>query len=166
MKVGASEVGAAAAMTHTGSLAGADRVYDAVFHQFHAYRATTIDELLDLAYVCAQGVLPRDASAMILTTSGGIGILMADTAAECGVTLPALPEMTRQRVREIWRFASGDNPLDTTAQLIVDLPRFVSLLEVILAEAPFSAVVSFLAHLGRIPAHFNQLRDRVASPVS
>jgi acyl-CoA synthetase (NDP forming) len=159
MKAGVSEAGAAAAATHTGSLAGADAVYEAVFRQFNAHRARTIDELLDVASVCAQGVLPRDECTLILTTSGGIGVLMADAAAESGVSLPSLSETTRQRVHELWPYAAGDNPLDTTAQLIVDLPRLGGLLEAVLEEGAFSTVVSFLAHLGRVPAHFNQLRE-------
>lgn len=159
MKVGASEQGAAAVTTHTGSLAGADAVYDAVFRQHHAFRARSIDELLDLAYLCAQGVLPPDDRVGILTTSGGIGVLMADTAAESDLRLPSLSDETRSHLQEIWPYTVGDNPVDTTAQLIVDLPRFAALLEAMLQGEAFGTLVGFLAHVGRKRALFDQLRE-------
>ena len=50
-KVGRSEVGTAAAASHTASLTGADKVYDAVFERYNAYRADTTSELIDIAYM-------------------------------------------------------------------------------------------------------------------
>ncbi|MBS0334426.1 MAG: CoA-binding protein, partial [Proteobacteria bacterium] len=49
VKVGRTDLGAAAAASHTAALAGADAVYEAVFRQFGAYRADTIEEALDIA---------------------------------------------------------------------------------------------------------------------
>src|SRR5690606_30335221 len=55
MKVGRSTVGAAAAASHTASLAGADALYDALFAQYGVYRAVTTEEMLDVAYACQFG---------------------------------------------------------------------------------------------------------------
>jgi acyl-CoA synthetase (NDP forming) len=160
MKAGASEAGAAAAASHTGSLAGADTVYDAVFRQYHAYRATTIDELLDITYACARGVLPENDRIGVITTSGGIGVLMADAASEAGLTLPTLPDTVQQQVQELLPYASGRNPVDTTAQLIGDLSLYARMLEIMLSqnESSFDTVIGYLAHIGRNPAHFAQLK--------
>jgi acyl-CoA synthetase (NDP forming) len=159
MKVGASEAGAAAAATHTGSLAGSDAVFDAVFQECNAYRAGSIDELLDITTICANGLLPPTNQLAVLTTSGGIGVLMADEAARCDMVLPSLPEATRAQIAATWPSAAGNNPLDTTAQLIVDLSKFADLLELALAEGSIGTVVGFLAHVGRVPAHFQKLHE-------
>src|SRR5690606_5228352 len=78
MKVGSTDVGAAAAASHTGSLAGNDAIYDAVLAECGAYRARSIEEMLDVALLCAINPLPENRDAGIVTLSGGIGILMAD----------------------------------------------------------------------------------------
>ena len=63
MKVGASTVGAAAAASHTASLAGADAVYDAAFRQLGVERAKTPEDLVKIAYACTRGRLPALAPA-------------------------------------------------------------------------------------------------------
>ena len=58
MKVGRSAVGAQAASSHTASLAGEDKVYDAVLRQCGAYRARTTEEMLDVALACRPRIYP------------------------------------------------------------------------------------------------------------
>ncbi len=55
MKVGRTALGAAAVQSHTAALAGTDAVFDAVFRQDGAYRASTVDEFLDVGYACLAG---------------------------------------------------------------------------------------------------------------
>ena len=59
MKVGGSEIGAAAAASHTASLAGSDAVYDAALRQLGVERAKTPEDLVEIAYACTRGRLPR-----------------------------------------------------------------------------------------------------------
>lgn len=78
LKVGRSEVGSGAAASHTGSLAGSDQIYDAVFHQAGILRAATIEDLLDTSKALAMQPLPRGNKMVVLTEAGGPGIIAVD----------------------------------------------------------------------------------------
>ena len=80
LKLGRSEAGAMAAASHTASLAGSDKIFDAVLRQHHVYRAHSIDELMDVAYACSMKRYPPNNRVGLITVSGGVGILMADQA--------------------------------------------------------------------------------------
>jgi len=155
MKVGRTEVGAAAASTHTGSLAGNDVVYDTVFAECGAYRPQSIEEMLDIAYAYSvHGALPANAEVGIVTGSGGIGVLMADEAGERGMTLPPLPPAGREAALELLPFAVASNPLDMTAQ-VTSVPQGVSrTVETMLAHTGWGTVFAYLAHVGLSPTRF------------
>src|SRR6185503_5024956 len=70
MKVGVSQQGVAAIASHTGSLAGSDAVFDAVFRENNVHRARTLDELVDVAYACAGGIFPKSPRVGVVTISG------------------------------------------------------------------------------------------------
>jgi acyl-CoA synthetase (NDP forming) len=159
MKVGTSEVGAAAAASHTGSLAGADAIYDAVLREEGAWRAHSIEEMVDIAYACSQGAMPRGDRLGIVTTSGGIGVLLADAAAAHGLRLPETPATIQDEIRALLPFASPINPIDTSAQLMGDLSLFARILDLGLKAGQWDAVLGFLAHVGRNPAHWAQLKS-------
>ncbi|AVS83485.1 CoA-binding protein [Paracidovorax avenae] len=155
MKVGRTELGAAAASTHTGSLAGDDAVYDTVFAECGAWRAASIEEMLDIAYLHSTvGQLPQNADIGVVTGSGGIGILMADDAGERGLRLPPLPAAARAAALELLPFAVAANPLDMTAQVTAvpnGVPRTVALM---LEQADYGTVFAYLAHVGLSPQRF------------
>src|SRR5512145_733451 len=93
-KVGRTRAGKRAAASHTGSLAGNDRIYDAFFRQTGIIR---IDELRDLTYFALahqSGRMPQGKNAAILTDSGGPGVEMADRCEEFGLHVPELAEST------------------------------------------------------------------------
>lgn len=158
MKAGATEAGAQAAATHTGSLAGSDAVFDGIFAQCNAYRARSLDELIDVAYCLSRQVLPEGNRLGVVTTSGGIGVLIADAASERGLVLPPLPEAAGRAVRELLPHASAANPLDTTAAVINDTRLVARSLEFMLADAECDSVIAFLAHMGRNPDHWNRVK--------
>lgn len=156
MKIGQTEVGAAAAATHTGSLAGNDAVYDAVFAECGAHRAQSIEDMLDLAHYCAvTGGLPRNESVGIMTGSGGIGILMADNASQSGLSLPPLSDAAAAALREILPFAVPANPYDTTAQ-VTSVPDGVTrVIEAMVdPQSDYGTVFAYLAHVGLSPRRF------------
>ncbi|VTU45205.1 acetate--CoA ligase family protein [Variovorax sp. PBL-E5] len=156
MKIGRTEVGAAAAATHTGSLAGNDAIYDAVFAECGAHRASSIEEMLDIAHLCAVcGHLPANEQIGIMTGSGGIGILMADDATDLGLTLPPLTAQSEQALRELLPFAVPANPYDTTAQ-VTSVPDGVprTLEAMLLPGSPFGSLFAYLAHVGLSPTRF------------
>lgn len=149
MKVGSTEVGAAAAATHTGSLAGEDRVIDTVFRECGALRVSSIDEMLDVAYVCSVAPLPAVASAGIVSVSGGIGVLMADACVEAGLAVPPLAAEALDQIHAVQPMAGGRNPIDTTAQLAGRLHVIETISQSMMGGADLGTMFFYLAHLGR-----------------
>ncbi|OWT63502.1 acetate--CoA ligase family protein [Candidimonas nitroreducens] len=126
-KIGRSEAGARAAVSHTGALAGADRMYDALFKQVGVIRAQTLDELLDIPAALATGRRLRGKRVAILTSTGGAGTLVSDSLGVSGFETPAPDADTAARLRAL---QTGDhaaldrNPIDVTlAGLRPDLLR-------------------------------------------
>jgi acyl-CoA synthetase (NDP forming) len=155
MKVGRTDLGAAAASTHTGSLAGNDAVYDTVFAECGAWRAQSIEEMLDIAYLCSvTGMLPPGPAMGVVTGSGGIGVLMADHAGELGLTMPALPEAAVAATRELLPFAVAANPLDMTAQVTSIKGGVTRTLDIMLRDGGYDSVLAYLAHSGLSPRRF------------
>ena len=149
MKVGSSEVGAAAAATHTGSLAGEDRVIDTVFRECGALRVASIEEMLDVAYVCSIAPLPPLDSVGIVSVSGGIGVLMADACIDAGLCVPILSASALEAIRAAQPMAGGRNPIDTTAQLAGRLHVIETITQAMMGGAELGAIFFYLAHLGR-----------------
>ncbi len=157
MKVGSTEVGAAAAATHTGSLAGEDRVIDTVFRECGALRVSSIEEMLDVAYVCSVAPLPPVSSAGIVSVSGGIGVLMADACIEAGLAVPALSDAALAEIHAVQSMAGGRNPIDTTAQLAGRLHVIETISQSMMGGADLGAIFFYLAHLGRDLSRFPKI---------
>src|SRR3546814_7320466 len=81
-KVGRSESGARSAVSHTGALAGSDRLYDALFAQCGVFRAQTFADLLDIPAALCTGRRLAGKRIAILTSTGGAGTLVADRPEE------------------------------------------------------------------------------------
>jgi acyl-CoA synthetase (NDP forming) len=158
MKVGVSEQGIAAIASHTGSLAGSDAVFDAVFAETGVYRAHSLDEMVDVAYACAGGVFPKTRRLGVVTLSGGVGIQMADAAAEVGLELPRMPDDAQQKILAMIPFAGPANPVDTTAQVVNDWTMFTTILGITADDGAVDSVVSFLAHMGTTPGLMDRLK--------
>ncbi|MFM0439484.1 acetate--CoA ligase family protein [Paraburkholderia strydomiana] len=155
MKVGRSELGAAAAATHTGSLAGNDAAYDAVFSECGAYRAQSQEQMLDIAYlISTTGHLPINNELAVLTSSGGIGVMVADACGDSGLTMPALPEAARTAMLELLPFAVAANPLDVTAQITSVKNGTVRALDLMLSNSGYGTTLAFLASAGLAPSSF------------
>jgi acyl-CoA synthetase (NDP forming) len=159
LKAGASEAGARAAASHTGSLAGQNTVYDAVFAEYNVHRAHSMEELLDVTYAAAAGMWPSKGCVGVITPSGGAGIVLADAAASCGLDLPEMPQMAQARIRSIVPYAGTSNPVDTTAQILNDFSLYGRVLDVMVEEGGYDILVAFLAHIGKNPAHIAKLGD-------
>jgi len=155
MKIGRSALGAAAAATHTGGLAGNDAVYDAVLAECGAVRAHGIDEMLDIASFCdITGALPAGPRVGVVTGSGGIGVLMADEAEALELTMPPLPEPAVRALQEILPFAVAANPFDTTAQVTAVPQGIERTVEAMLDHGGCDTVLAYLAHAGLSPQRF------------
>ena len=116
VKSGRSRAGAAAASSHTGSLAGTDVAVKALFEQCGVLRANTVNQLFSLARGFASQPLPKGPRVAILTNAGGPGILATDAAVHFGLKLAELGEGTLAALRAVLPpEASLRNPVDTIA---------------------------------------------------
>jgi len=113
IKSGRSPEGAKAASSHTGSLAGSDLAYDAIFMQSGIMRVGTMNGLFDSAFAFANQPVPRGKRIAIVTNAGGPGILATDAAVRSGLTLAQFSEETKQKLREhLPPAANVNNPVD------------------------------------------------------
>jgi acyl-CoA synthetase (NDP forming) len=113
-KVGRSEAGATAAISHTGALSGADRLYDALFRQIGVIRAERFADLLDIPAALATPRRATGKRVAVLTSTGGAGALLADSFGLAGFELPAPDDATARRVAALTGEAGAANPLDVT----------------------------------------------------
>lgn len=113
VKGGASEQGARAAASHTGSLASDDRVFDGMLRQAGAIRAPGVDVAFSLAAGFATMPLPRGPRTVVLTTAGGWGVLTSDAVSASSLQLVDLPADLHDAIGELvpprW---SRSNPVD------------------------------------------------------
>ncbi|MDH3790531.1 MAG: acetate--CoA ligase family protein [Rhodospirillales bacterium] len=151
MKVGRSEIGAAAAASHTAALAGSDAIYDAVFRQHGAYRADSTEAMLDVAYACTAGIYPKGRRIGLVTISGGVGVQMADAASDLGLDVAAMPEAAQARLKEMLPYAAPRNPVDITAQAFNDLTLVSRNLELMLEEGGYDVIVAFFTMVAASP---------------
>jgi acyl-CoA synthetase (NDP forming) len=129
-KVGRSEVGARQVVSHTGSMTGADAVYDAAFAQAGVIRVPDPDDLFEVGSVFSRCPAPRGEGIAILSTSGGLGVVLADKCGLHGLELPPLSAETAQRLAPGDFFlVVGDlgNPLDIRGQGSEHLPELLDL---------------------------------------
>ena len=158
MKVGVSEQGVAAIASHTGSLAGSDAVFDAVFAKTTCIaRARSMNWSTSPMRAPAACFRKRRALGVV-TLSGGVGIQMADAAAELGLELPRMPDAAQQKILAMVPFAGPANPVDTTAQVVNDWSMFTTILGIVADEGDVDSVVSFLAHMGTTPGVMDRLK--------
>ncbi len=126
-KIGRSEAGARAAISHTGAMAGADRMYDALFKQIGVIRAHTFSDLLDIPLALATERKLNGNRIAVLTSTGGAGTLVSDDLGVAGFDTPAPDPITANTLRALNTGAEAvldRNPIDVTlAGLKPDLLR-------------------------------------------
>jgi len=123
IKGGRTPAGERAAKSHTGSLAqsGRDQLYDSLFAQAGVFRVETLGELFRTAKIFASGLDLEGPRLMILTNSGGPGIVAADAAVRHGLELPPLSKEVHDALApRLSASASIANPLDMTADAGAD----------------------------------------------
>ena len=113
VKAGTSEAGARATASHTGSMAGSDKIYDAAIKQAGGIRCRDIVELFDMARALA-GQPPAQGNRIgIVTNGGGLGILLTDACIDNGLTVPRLSNKTYKKIDKILPdIVKPNNPVD------------------------------------------------------
>lgn len=120
LKAGRTSAGISAVSSHTGKLAGSDRVINGAFKQFGVQRAYDDEELCDASKVLSMVKLPKGNRIAIITAAGGYGVMCADYVEEENsrgkLQMAEFSEETKQRIKEAnFAFASNSNPVDITA---------------------------------------------------
>lgn len=121
LRAGATEAGQAAARSHTGALAGSDRLYRETLREAGALVVSDLTELVAAAQAIDWLGGARGARIGVVSTSGGACSLLADLAEEFGLVLPVPDSTLKSSLREVLpSFGSVRNPVDTTARVTAD----------------------------------------------
>ncbi|HWR65427.1 MAG TPA: acetate--CoA ligase family protein, partial [Bellilinea sp.] len=115
LKAGVSAHGAAAAASHTGSLAGAAKVYGAALQQAGVIQATDLDNLFDRTLALSLQSPMKGDNLLIITNGGGVGVLATDAAEKYGLPLKFAPaDVQAELKKHMPEFGSAKNPVDLT----------------------------------------------------
>ncbi|MBF0378004.1 MAG: acetate--CoA ligase family protein [Desulfamplus sp.] len=143
IKSGTSDAGAAAAASHTGSLAGSDTIYDAIFEQSGIIRCRTVNELFDYAQAIASKKVPKGDKIAIVTNAGGPGIIATDMSEHSGLKLAKFSDET---VKELHKYlpptANFHNPVDVIGDAARD--RYENTLATVMSDAGVDSVLIIL----------------------
>ena len=115
LKAGRTAAGAKAASSHTGALAGNDKIYDDVLRQSGVIRAPGLRDMLDYARALQKLPTPKGENVIIITGAGGSGVLLSDACVDYGLQLMRMPSDLDQAFRKfIPPFGAAGNPVDIT----------------------------------------------------
>ncbi len=115
LKSGISAHGAAAAASHTGSLAGATKIYGAAFKQAGVIQAADLNDLFNRTLTLSLQPAMKGDNMLILTNGGGVGVLATDSAEKYGIPLKFAPqELQTEMKKHMPEFGSAKNPVDLT----------------------------------------------------
>ncbi len=113
IKSGTTDAGTRAISSHTGSLAGSERAYDAAFRQAGVVRANSIESLFNYSIAFAYQPLLRGNRIAVVTNAGGMGVMATDAVERAGLKMARLaPETINALLRDAPEIASALNPID------------------------------------------------------
>jgi len=141
-KLGTSERGAQAAVSHTGSVAGSQAAYRAAFERAGVIMVDDVEALLDTASFFAKATAPKARGVAVAAVSGGACILLADKAEAHGVELPH-PQPATMAVLErlVPDYGAPGNPCDMTAQVLSTPQHLEECFEAFMADPQYGALV-------------------------
>lgn len=117
VKSGRSSFGQRAAMSHTGSMAGADNVFDAAIRQCGAIRANTLKEMFEICKGFSLMPDMKGRKVAVITNSGGPGVMSTDKAEEVGLDIPVSSDALKEELATFLPvFAGMKNPIDLTVE--------------------------------------------------
>ncbi len=120
LKSGRTEAGARAAASHTGAIAGSDKIYDAAFKQTGILRANDMDDFFHSGKALSMQIPARGTNVGIITDAGGPGIMAVDECGVKGLTVKRFSEETIEKFEKLKiegrlpKFATNSNPVDIT----------------------------------------------------
>lgn len=144
IKAGTTGAGAKAVSSHTGTLAGSEKAYEAAFKQSGIIRARSVQDLFDLAVGFARQPLLEKNSIAIITNAGGPGIMAVDACERAGLSIATLSPETMASLKErLPPAASVLNPVDVLGDALAD--RYAVALEVVLKDPNVGGVLVILS---------------------
>ncbi|HOO63649.1 MAG TPA: CoA-binding protein, partial [Synergistaceae bacterium] len=143
LKAGRSPSAQAAAQSHTAALTGDEAVWNAIFKQYCVLPMEDVDDITGYGQIFGARERTGGNRVAILTTSGGAGIVLADSLHDLGMEIPAFSETTRQAIaRHIPDFGSPRNPVDMTVQISNDPGGFEKVLDTVLDSGEVDLVIN------------------------
>jgi acetyl coenzyme A synthetase (ADP forming)-like protein len=163
-KAGRSTAGARAAASHTGAIAGSDKIYDAAFEQTGVTRAKDMEEFFDTGKALAMQPPALGRNIGILTDAGGPGIMAVDECELKGLTVERFSEGTLQKFQKLKdqgvlpKFAATSNPVDLTGSVTDDM--FETTADIMFQDPQVYGII--LLGLHHAPSLKEEYIDRVA----
>jgi len=158
IKVGVTEAGSKAAASHTGSIAGSDKVYDAAFKQAGVIRAYDAGEMFDYVKGLLYSPLPQGKNIAIVSNSGGVAVETADRLIENGLTVPTFSEEAQEEIKQlIPAFGNAKNPVDLTATL--NMNSFLNVPDIVLKQPDIHGLVTISLGTSIIKTMFPDVAD-------
>jgi acetyltransferase len=143
IKSGRTAHGARAASSHTGSLAGSDAVYDAIFTQAGILRADRMEELFDYAVAFSKLPVPEGPRVAIITNAGGPGIMATDAAIRSDLDMASFKDSTVKKLKEHLPPSSNfSNPIDVIGDARSD--RYRAALEAVSQDPNVDSIITIL----------------------
>lgn len=143
-KVGRSEKGAKAALSHTGALSGEDLVCDAIFKQKGVIRVSDVDDLFNVASVFIRCKPPKGNRVGSVTVSGGgVGVL-ADKCDELGIPLPELSSKSKEELSKMMEYGTVANPIDITGQATHVPDMYLKTLKIFIEDDNFDIIIPMI----------------------
>ncbi len=133
IKSGTTSAGSRAVSSHTGTLAGSEKAYDAAFKQVGIVRAGSVQDLFDYAQAFARQPIPTSNAVAVVTNAGGPGIMASDAIERAGMRLASLTPELQQKLRAaLPPAASVVNPIDVLGDAPAD--RYALAIETALSD--------------------------------
>ena len=132
LKAGRSAAGARAAASHTGAIAGSDKIYDAAFGQAGVFRAKDMEEFFDAGKALAMQPPALGRNIGVLTDAGGPGIMAVDECESKGLSVERFSEKTLARFQKLKdcgvlpKFAATSNPVDLTGSVTDEMFEYAA----------------------------------------
>lgn len=157
LKLGASEGGRAAAMAHTGALAGSIETFDAISTREGVIRARGLDELIETTECFVHADLPKGSRLAAVTLSGGKRGLLIDAFSSAGLDFAPLGRNASEKLAKMLGPGSiVGNPLDAGFAAVVDPSVYIESIKVMIDD-PDTDIVIIDSELPKAP---HELRER------
>jgi acyl-CoA synthetase (NDP forming) len=139
LKGGIAQESAQRAKSHTASVAGSDKIFDAAFKKAGIIRVENIEELIDAAIALSKQPPMRGDNVAIVSNVGGPAILAADAVAKNSLKLAGLSEKTKRKIESLYPGVDATDPIDMIADARAE--RYRRVLELVLAEKNVDGIV-------------------------